>query len=199
MSQYSVDTSTEGLVDFVTKYNDFVAFFLSVNIDNQFVPSASGTVSEPSFAFFNDLDTGWYSPGANQVALSLGGTRKILFETTGVTVDVGISVSGNSSVDGNFDITGVLTADSGIQITAGGIDVTGLSTFDSTVTITAGGIDVTGDSSVDGNFDITSDLTAGTVVSDTSIDFSTTFAGINKERVVNSFSRTRQLYMASLG
>lgn len=50
---------------------------------NVTLPFASGTVSAPSVTFISDLDTGLYSPGANQVAIATSGTSRVLVDASG--------------------------------------------------------------------------------------------------------------------
>ncbi len=57
-----------------------------------------GTEALPSFAFTGDLDTGIYSPGANQLAVTAGGTQRLL-----------IDASGNTTIQGNLTVNGTTT------------------------------------------------------------------------------------------
>ena len=50
---------------------------------NVTLPFASGTVSAPSVTFISDLDTGLYSPGANQVAIATSGTARLTVDSSG--------------------------------------------------------------------------------------------------------------------
>ena len=66
-----------------------------------------GSAAAPSFAFTGDLNTGLYSPGADQVAISTGGTGRLFVDANG---KVGL---GNSSPDaGGLVITS--SSDGGI-------------------------------------------------------------------------------------
>ena len=51
---------------------------------------ASGTAANPSLSFIGDANTGLYSPGADQVAISTSGTGR-LFVTSAGTVGVNVS------------------------------------------------------------------------------------------------------------
>jgi hypothetical protein len=51
---------------------------------------AAGSAASPSITFTGDLNTGIYSPGADQVAISTGGTQRLL-----------IDASGNVNIDSN--------------------------------------------------------------------------------------------------
>jgi hypothetical protein len=44
---------------------------------------ASGTAAAPSLAVLADLDTGLFSPGANQVAVATNGTQRLLIDSSG--------------------------------------------------------------------------------------------------------------------
>jgi len=60
---------------------------------------ADGTVALPGIAFTDDLDTGVYRPGADQMAISIGGTERIRIVSTGTLYTF---VSGNA---GNYFAT----------------------------------------------------------------------------------------------
>jgi hypothetical protein len=59
---------------------------------------ASGTAAAPSLAILADLDTGLFSPGANQLAVATNGTGRLFIDASG---NVGI---GTSSVPSNFQV-----------------------------------------------------------------------------------------------
>jgi hypothetical protein len=51
---------------------------------------ASGTAAAPSLAILADLDTGLFSPGANELAVATNGTRRLLIDSAGaLTLDTG--------------------------------------------------------------------------------------------------------------
>jgi len=58
----------------------------------------AGTASAPSFSFSGDIDTGIYSPGANQFAVTTGGTQRLL-----------IDASGNTTIQGDLTVNGTTT------------------------------------------------------------------------------------------
>jgi hypothetical protein len=51
--------------------------------------AASGAVATPSIAFTGDLDTGFYRPGADQLAVATGGVERVEFGTTEVVFNDG--------------------------------------------------------------------------------------------------------------
>jgi hypothetical protein len=55
-----------------------------------------GSAAAPSFAFTGDLNTGIYSPGADQLAISTGGTTQFFVSATG-NIGVGTSTPGSFS------------------------------------------------------------------------------------------------------
>jgi parallel beta-helix repeat protein len=55
---------------------------------------AAGSAAAPSIAFTGDTDTGIYSPGANQVAISTNGTGRLFVDATGVVVSGTLSRNG---------------------------------------------------------------------------------------------------------
>jgi hypothetical protein len=65
------------------------------------ISSALGAAATPSITFTGDLNTGIYSPGADQVAISTNGTGRVFVDSAG-NVGVGISPSYK------FDVAGAL-------------------------------------------------------------------------------------------
>jgi hypothetical protein len=56
--------------------------------------AAGGAAATPSIAFTGDLDTGIYSPGADQLAVATNGTGRLFVDSSG---DVGIGDIGNAA------------------------------------------------------------------------------------------------------
>lgn len=52
-----------------------------------------GTVALPGITFATDPDTGWYRPGANQIAAALGGVQALLLSTSALIMSVAHSVT----------------------------------------------------------------------------------------------------------
>ena len=80
---------------------------------------ASGTATNPSISFTSDPNTGIYSPGADQVALSTNGTGRLFVTSAG---NVGINTSAPSQllhVAGSARVGGDNTTDAELQIGAG--------------------------------------------------------------------------------
>ena len=69
-----------------------------VKVEDLLKKFGAGTEALPSFAFTGDLDTGIYSPGANQFAVSTGGTQRLL-----------IDASGNTTIQGDLTVNGTTT------------------------------------------------------------------------------------------
>ena len=86
---------------------------------------ALGTQTAPSLSFTGDPNTGIYSPGANQVAISTGGTGRLFVRSDGsVVVTTALSVSDVSSNDRLQLIYG--TSDGSVlghRIAATGVDL----------------------------------------------------------------------------
>ena len=87
-----------------------------------------GAVGTPSITFTGDLNTGIYSPGADQVAISTGGTSRLAVSTTAVSstlaVDVPLGAVGTPSITFTGDLnTGIWspTADT-IAFSEGGAE-----------------------------------------------------------------------------
>ena len=51
--------------------------------NNRTAALADGTASAPALSFQDDLDTGLYSPGANSIALAVGGAAILTIASTG--------------------------------------------------------------------------------------------------------------------
>jgi hypothetical protein len=79
-----------------------------------------GSAAAPGFAFTGDVDSGWYRIGANNVGLSLGGTKRVDYATTGMSVTGTITSSGILSVD---DATETTSGTTGSIHTDGGIGI----------------------------------------------------------------------------
>ena len=75
----------------------------------------SGTAGAPGLAFASDLDTGIYSPGANQLAISTGGNGRLFINSTGL-VGIGNSNPSNSLHVFNSTADVVLKVESGDSI-----------------------------------------------------------------------------------
>ena len=69
-----------------------------VTVENLLRTFGTGTAAAPSFSFSGDSDTGIYSPGANQFAVTTGGTQRLL-----------IDASGNTTIQGDLTVNGTTT------------------------------------------------------------------------------------------
>lgn len=93
--------------------------FSTVRVDD-------GTAAAPSVSFTGDTDTGLYRAGANNLALTLGGTQAVSFQTTGVTL-----------ADGSLRVNDFVIADAAAAITvSNGVPITPTSSYQP---LTAGG------------------------------------------------------------
>lgn len=88
----------------------------SVVIDAGTIGVNSGTAADPSLSFSGDPDTGLYSLGADQVAISTGGTGRLFVSNS--SVDVGAGANGFLYVRGTVN-----------AVTAGIAGTTGASIF----------------------------------------------------------------------
>ena len=92
-----------------------------------------GSVTAPSFSFDGDNNTGVYRPGADQVALSAGGTQALLAESTGITIPGNLTVSGTTTTVDTVNLTvkdknielGVVSTPSNTTADGGGITLKG--------------------------------------------------------------------------
>jgi hypothetical protein len=67
-----------------------------------------GTASSPGLAFADDLNTGVFSPGADQVAFTAGGTARLTATTTGITSALPVDVPLGSASAPTITFTGDL-------------------------------------------------------------------------------------------
>jgi collagen type VII alpha len=88
---------------------------------------ASGTAAAPSLAILADLDTGLFSPGANQLAVATNGTGRLFIDASG-RVGVGISPGNTLHVNGTSRFedylygttaNGILYVNDDLSVTAG--------------------------------------------------------------------------------
>jgi len=93
-----------------------------VSIADLLENAGSGTASLPGIAFDGDPNTGIYSPGADQVAISTGGTGRLFVDASG---NVGL---GNGSPGAKLEVVGGTTQDAiAAHIKAGnGLNTVGL-------------------------------------------------------------------------
>jgi hypothetical protein len=83
--------------------------------------SPVGTAGAPSRAFEGDLDTGMYSPGANQIGFATGGTARLTIAADGTVNAVnGLTVAGNAVLRTDTTAGGDLSGTfSNLQLGAG--------------------------------------------------------------------------------
>jgi hypothetical protein len=74
-------------------------------------PFVAGTVSAPGITIAGDTNTGIYSPAADQLAITCGGTQRGLFSSSGLTVTGTISgtLSGDGSAITNLNANNIAT------------------------------------------------------------------------------------------
>ena len=65
--------------------------------------SAAGTAAAPSIAFTGDTNTGIYSPGADQLAVSTGGTGRLFVDASG---NIGVGSTASSTAARLLDVNG---------------------------------------------------------------------------------------------
>ena len=83
-----------------------------------------GTAGAPGLAFADDLNTGVFSPGADQVAFTAGGTARLTATTTGITSALPVDVPLGSASAPTVTFTGDLNT----GIYSPGADQVGIST-----------------------------------------------------------------------
>ena len=125
-----------------------------LNFDGTIYSARAGTAALPGISFANDTNTGIYSPGADQVAISTGGTGALFVDSSG-RVGLGTSSAGDIlHVKGGSTYAGVIADNSattgggafrayrnGVQKAIFCVDswVTGTSSDDAAIYADAGG------------------------------------------------------------
>ena len=104
-----------------------------VSIADLLENAGTGSAAAPSFSFDGDNNTGVYRPGADQVALTAGGTQALLAESTGITIPGNLTVSGTTTTVDTVNLTvkdknielGVVSTPSNTTADGGGITLKG--------------------------------------------------------------------------
>ena len=116
---------------------------------------ADGTVSAPTFSFSSDTDSGLYRIGANNVGMTMGGTKITDWSTAGVSItgthtvsgkitgSSSMEVTGNALFSGTVTASGKLTASSSLEVTgaallSGAATISGAATLSSSLTVANG-------------------------------------------------------------
>ena len=146
----------------------------------------NGAVGAPYYSFASDPNSGFYRIGADNVGLSLGGTKRVDFATAGTSITGTLTTSGILSVDdttvSSSATTGSIHTDGGVgiakQLFVGGVATHGddiVSDTDSTDDLGTTGvrwanlyvdaITTTNNQTIGGNLEVTGNLTInGTTV-----------------------------------
>lgn len=107
------------------------------------IGGADGTAAAPTYTFASDLDNGFYRIGANNVGLSIGGTKRWDYSTTTSALTGNLTVSGTVTIGGNAVATAayVATGTSGatIPLLNGANTFSGVQTFSAAPVVTAAG------------------------------------------------------------
>jgi hypothetical protein len=111
-----------------------------VSIANVMKNASLGSNTAPGIAFDGDPNTGIYSPGADQVAVTTGGTQRLLIDSSGaVTIAGDLTVNGTTT---NINTTNLVIEDKNIilgdvttptDVTADGGGITLKGTTDKTI------------------------------------------------------------------
>ena len=185
-------TTPEITADAATRANAFLVFSsdgesltTSTSAATQHL-GTDGSASLPYYSFTSDPNSGWFRIGADNVGLSLGGTKRVDYGTAGMAVTGTITSSGILSVDDTTDTTsgtsGSIHTDGGVGIAkklfVGGVTTVGddiVSDTDSTddlgttsvrwANLWVDAITTTANQTVGGNLTVTGNLTInGTTV-----------------------------------
>jgi hypothetical protein len=84
-----------------------------VNITTTGVPGSTaafgpGSATDPTITFTDDANTGIYSPGADQVAITTGGTVRLTTSTTGITSALALNAPLGTAAAPTYSFTGDL-------------------------------------------------------------------------------------------
>jgi hypothetical protein len=105
----------------------------------------NGSNTAPSLSFNNDQDTGLYLVGDANPAVTVAGTKRQEWTSTGTAVTGTLSTTGNATVGGTLGVTGAETV-------GGTLGVTGATTLAATTTAT---LSCTNDATFTGNVNLT--------------------------------------------
>lgn len=141
-------------IKFITQYGIETVGLMSIS---------SGTAAEPGLFFVSDPDTGFFSPGANSLALTTGGTERMRFSSTGALGIAGTnygtsgqvltSAGSNAAPTWTTPNPGTVTSISGsggttgLTLSGGPITSSGTLTLGGTLAIANGGTGATSASS----------------------------------------------------
>jgi hypothetical protein len=134
-------------------------------------------------SFAGDLDSGFYAIGANNIGLSLGGSKVVDYKTTGVSITGTLGSSGNFAI--NTDKFTV-AASSGNTAIAGTLSVTGATSLAGLST--SGNASVGGTLSVTGATTLTGALTANNSAGATARNIPKAFAKFTQSGTTVSFT-----------
>ena len=140
-----------------------------------------GSNSAPGIGFSGDANTGLYSPGADQVGLTAGGTAVLTATTTTATVPVALAVTGTTTLTGALTANGnsTLGDTAGDTLTVNATPTFAAATTFSSTTSHVGTATFTGAIVANGN--VTLGDTSGdvlTVNATTTFNSAVTFAGV---------------------
>ena len=126
VSKTTTITSPEITGDAASRANAFLVFSADGNSLTTSTSSATqhlgtdGSASLPYYSFSSDPNSGWFRIGADNVGLTLGGTKRVDYGTAGMAVTGTITSSGVVSVD---DATESTSGTSGSIHTDGGVGI----------------------------------------------------------------------------
>ena len=110
---YRIGADNIGITLGGTKRADFGAsatsFATSVSATGVFGGPA-GSASAPSFGFTGDPNTGWYSVGADEIGLTVGGTLRLSSNTTALTAALPVRVADGASNAPQYSFTNDTTS-----------------------------------------------------------------------------------------
>ena len=107
---FSGNVTVTGTISGVTVTGTTASFtsgnFTNISVGAYTITSgvfSAGSETNPSIAFTGDLNTGIYSPGADQVAISTGGSGRLFINSSG-QVGIGTTANANLSLPNNANI-----------------------------------------------------------------------------------------------
>lgn len=94
-------------------HNEVDANFTNLNSDKLDTAGiALGSAASPTIKFTGDTNTGIYSPGADQVAVSIGGTERLRIDTVGRLLKGNLSSLAIGAIESGVQIVGPATTNS---------------------------------------------------------------------------------------
>lgn len=92
-----INPDNDGLGDIVDNLNELIGAF-DPTLGERYQPSVRGSAAAPSYSFFGDSNTGFYSPTDNEIRISINGSDKYVFTENDTTLNNNLTINGTLTV-----------------------------------------------------------------------------------------------------